>query len=250
MGTPLLSPQKKERFSINGSKARSPKYETYASPVIALRRDGRDVDYYPKMLNRDASKAKAIVIKSSIRWIDTFKTPNGGLSVPLIDRLGFYTGYTCYKWSCDPRSLITTVVATISKRLLEYCRKHNKHYIVKRNYKRIVGAACYYAFTKNSYFWDRILFFSRDLEKYGNQLHKLRLFFSSKWDDNKRFVYSQVIFQTNWLLFRALGPRDKSQFYLHSKESESYRFTVDSSPSVNETTKVVRDLAYAMSSMQ
>lgn len=214
--------------------------------VITERGDTSDPPYVVRLLNRDCLRQKAISIRSSTRWIDTYKTPNGGLGVPFIDKLGFYTGHLVYKWSCDPRSLITTVVSTISKRIVDYCYRHNKARVVNKYLKSLLQASAYYAFSKNSHFWDRILFFSRNLEKNGKLIHRLRLYFSSKWDDNKRFVYSQVIFQTNWLLFRAYRPRDKSLFY-KSRMKASWGFYPGCSPSREIVTNQVRDIAYAMS---
>lgn len=213
--------------------------------VITERGDISDPPYIVRLLNRDCLRQKAVVIKSSTRWIDTYKTPNGGLGVPFIDKLGFYTGHLVYKWSCDPRSLITTVVSTITKRIVDYAHRHNKKSVVRKYKKPLFQAAAYYAFTKNSYFWDRILYFSRNLEKNGMLIHRLRLFFSSKWDDNKRFVYSQVIFQTNWLLFRASRPRDKSLFFRDRKKATWS--DPSCSPCRDVLTNQVREIAYAIS---
>jgi len=234
-----------------GKERRNPrgmdKLETKVTPIITYGGDPADPDYYIRRLDRNCNpRQKAVSIRSSTRWIDTFKTPNGGLSLPFIDQLGRFSGQTVYRWSCDPRSLITTVVSTISKRLVSYCRKHNPWHVVKRHLKPLVGAAAYYAFTKNSYFWDRILYFSRNLEKKGTLIHRFRLYFSSKWDDDKRFVYSQVIFQTNWLLSRALGPRDKSLFFFRERKRTIWR-KPDDSPSRLALTDQVRNIAYAMS---
>jgi len=224
-----------------------PKKGSPVTVVFTLRGDDSDPEYKISTINRDCPRKKAISIKSSLRWIDTFKTPNGGLNVPFIDDLGRFTGTTLYKWSCDPRSIITTVVSTIAKRLVRYAIRHNKFRIVKKHYKSIVGAACYYAFTKDSHFWDRVLFFTRNLEKRGNLIHRLRLFFSSKWSDCKRFVISQVIFQTHWLLSRGKCPRDKLQFY------EGIKNTIwrkpESAPPRTMLTNVVREIAYAISSI-
>lgn len=214
------------------------------TPIITLRGDESDPVYKVRNLDRVCLRQKAISIRASVAWIDTFKTPNGGLGVPFIDSLGRFTGHLVYKWSCDPRSLITTTIATVAQRLLSYCRRHNNHRVVKRFSKALLGAAAYYVFSKNLYFWDRILFFSRQLDKRGNLIHRTRLFFSSKWDDNKRFVYSQVIFQTNWLLFRVYRPRDKSHFF---KQGDRGRWRKPSdAPSRYECTKQVRDIAYAI----
>jgi hypothetical protein len=218
-----------------------------ATTMITLRGDDCDPQYIIQMINRQCPRKKALSIKSSLRWIDTYKTPNGGLRVPYIDELGRITGHTLYKWSCDPRSLIASVISTVSKRLLKYCLKHNIHRVVKRFLPSIVGAAAYYVFTKDSHFWDRILFFSRNLEKRGTLIHRLRLFFSSKWSDHKRFVISQVIFQTHWLLSRGKSPRDKLQFF--KERSRTLWRKPEDSPSRLEITNTIRDLAYAISSI-
>jgi hypothetical protein len=207
--------------------------------VVVLNKDGCGTRFVPQLLDRDCNRAKAMEIRASLRWIDSCKFPNGGLNVPFIDELGRFTGLTLHKWSCDPRSLFASVVATILKRLVAYARKHNKNYIVKRNYHRLCGAAIYYAMSRNLYFWDRVLFFTRDLEKKGNLIHKLRLFFSCRWDDNKRFVYGQASFQANWLLFRAAKPRDKSHFYGSGVQGN---FTVSSAPSAVSVGSVLREI--------
>jgi hypothetical protein len=59
-------------------------------------------------------------------------------------------------------------------------------------------------------------------------------------DENKRFVYSQVYFQTNWLYTRALAPRDKSiWFRIHSKGEGLF------SPEVHayKTKKAIREVS-------
>jgi hypothetical protein len=215
--------------------------------TITLRGGVCDPIYEVVKINRDCPRKKAISVKSSIRWIDTFKTPNGGLNVPYIDEIGRITGHVLYKWSCDPRSLIATTVSTIAKRLMKYCCRHNYYRIVRKHLKSLVGAAAYYAFTKDSHFWDRVLFFSRNLEKRGNLIHKLRLFYSSKWSDHKRFVISQVIFQTNWLLSRGVNPRDKLQFYSRIKRTIWRK--PDDAPSKSDLTDVIRSIAYAIGSI-
>jgi len=223
----------------------SSKKAVRTKPIITLRGDGLDPDYLIRRIDRNCIREKAISIRSSTRWLDTFKTPNGGLSVPFIDELGRITGHTLYRWSCDPRSLITTVVATISNRLVRFCRRHNPWHIVRGHLKALLEASAYYAFSKNSYFWDRVLHFSRNLKKRGNLIRSTRLSFSSKWDDNKRFVYSQVTFQTNWLLFRAFRPRDKSHFFNERRHSR-WRKPSDV-PSREIVSNCMREIAYAIS---
>lgn len=216
------------------------------SSTITLSGGPRDPPYIEKVLGKDPLRQKGIVIKASTAWIDTYRTPGGVLSVPFIDFLGRFTGYRVYRWDCDPRALVTTTIATVTRRLLNYCRRHNSKRTVNRLSKQLVGAATYYVLSKNSYFWDRVLFFSRDLEKRGNLISKLRLFFSSKWDDDKRFVCSQALYQANWLLSRVYRPRDKSLFYSKRVKRTSWRKPSDS-PSRLAITRCVCDIAYAIS---
>jgi len=241
-------PKLSHREAFTSSK-RNPdkKSSSRVTSIITLRGDSCDPLYFVRNLDRDCPGQRGVHIKSSLRWIDSFKTPNGGLNLPYIDKLGRFTGHTLYKWSCDPRSLIATSVATVADRIIAYARRHNKNRVVHRFSKSLLGAAAYYVFTKNSHFWDRILFFCRNLEKRGNLVHRLRLFFSSKWDDHKRFVFSQVIFQTNWLLSRALGPRDKSLFFEGRKRT--IWSNPDSAPSRLRITECIREIAYAISNM-
>jgi len=243
-----MNSRQKQRasHSMPGKAASQNKRSSGATPIITLRGNEGDPIYKIRGLDRNTLRQKAISIRAGTSWIDTFKTPNGGLGVPFFDHLGRFTGHLVYRWSCDPRSLITTAISTVADRLLKYCRRHNNNRIVKRHSKAILGAAAYYVMSKNSHFWDRILFFSRDLEKRGNLIHRLRLYFSSKWNDNKRFVLSQVIYQTNWLLFRVYRPRDKFHFFSEGIKRTCWRKPSDSPSRVQLTTQV-RDIAAAIS---
>jgi hypothetical protein len=235
-----------ESYSRDGKHPR-PINGNRATPTVTLSHSRCDPLYHVRLLDRDTLRCKGIKIRSSRSWISCFNTPNGGLEVPYIDGLGRFTGHTLYKWSCDPRSLIATTVSTIAHRAMVYARRHNKRYIVNRFSKAILGAAAYYAISKNSHFWDRFLYFCRNLQERGRLIHRLRLFFSSKWDDNKRFVISQVIFQTNWLLFRALRPRDKSHFF--GRVKHTIWSNPESGPDPIEVTNCVREIAYAICSI-
>lgn len=179
---------------------------------FTLSKDGCGNAYVPHCLPRFPKRMRGIMVRNSDRWADTSKIPHGVYNVPFIDNLGRYTGSTLYKWFCEPSQLVATTVATIARRLSNYCLRHNKRHIVLRNMPRILRASAYYAMSKNSWFWDRILFFSRNLEKHGNRILHWTIKFVNKGDDNKRFVYGQVSSQTNWLLFRAAKPRDKSLY--------------------------------------
>jgi hypothetical protein len=152
-----------------------------------------------------------VKIRSSNRWCGA-KLFKSVWDLPYINKLGQFTGTTIYRWTCNSSAYITTVVSTIANRLFQYCLRHNKMRVVERNKERIVRCAYLYALTKNDYLWDRILFFSRNLELRGKLIHTICLKFLTKTNDHIRFVYSQVSLQTNWLLFRAERPRDKFAF--------------------------------------
>jgi len=231
----------------NGENKSIPEWRKRITSIITLSSNVCGPLFKTELLDRNTLRKKGVNIRSSTSWIQCFNTPNGGLEVPYIDSLGRFTGHTLYRWSCDPRSLLMTTVSTIARRAMVYARRHNKSYIVNRFSKAILGAAAYYAMSKNAHFWDRFLFFCRDLQKRGSLIHRLRLFFSSKWDDSKRFVISQVIFQTNWLLFRAFRPRDKSLFYGGIKRT--LWSNPESSPPKIDVTNCIREIAYAISSV-
>lgn len=130
--------------------------------------------------------------------------------MPLVDRLGRFTGQSKYTLTCEPADVLSITVSTIYGRLKRYAHAHNERVITGRHLRVILRAATYYCISKNSYFMDRILFFLRDLKRNGKLIHKLVLHFLAKGDEDKRFVYSQVCYQTNWLIFRVVKrPRDK-----------------------------------------
>jgi len=214
------------------------------TPIITSRGDRRDPEYMISLLDRGCSKARAISIRDSDRWLDTYKTPCGGLGVPYIDDLGRITGHLIHKWACDPKTLVASCISTVASRLLRYARRHNKRKLVGAHSKAILGAASYYIFSQNHHFHDRILFFLRDLSKRGTLIHRLRLFFSSKMDDDKRFVYSQTCFQVNWLLFQGTKPRDKSMFY--NVERTIWKSPGDA-PNRTIVTNIIREIAYTIS---
>lgn len=153
---------------------------------------------------------KGIRVRESTRWYDCPPCIKGNWGIPYINDVGKFTGHVAYTWNCDPRSYIATVVATISRRLEVYARRHNRYHEVKSNLNRIIRVSYYYAVSKNDYLMDRILYFLRNLKKRGMLIHRFLLVHMSKCDENFRFVYSHVCSQTKWLLFRAFRPRDKS----------------------------------------
>jgi len=167
-------------------------------------------NYQPIRLGWNPPHQKGVSIRNSTRWYDSMKLPCGPFRVPYYDKLGFDTGHELYSWACDPRQLVATCISTVARRLESHARRHNSEYIVRANARRLVQAATVFVLTKNTYLWDRILCFTRRLATHGKLIHRLSLSFLCKADESIRFVYSQVCLQTNWLLFRAERPRDKS----------------------------------------
>jgi hypothetical protein len=176
------------------------------------RGDKNALEVRPDAYPHNVSYIRGYRVKSSKRWLECGPSASGWLPLPHIDQRGKFTGNSQCLWQCSPHQWLATVTATISKRLSCYARRHNKGYICSRYLGTICKVAGYYALTKNSYVMDRILYFLRDLKNRGKLIHPLLLSFVAKMDENKRFVFSQVCYQTNWLLFRAVKPRDKSKF--------------------------------------
>jgi len=155
-------------------------------------------------------QVRGLNLKRSKRWSDAFPRMGGGYELPLIDRLGRFTGSSVYTLACEPADVLSTTVATVFSRLKRYAFAHNSAREVARLLRVILKAAAYYTLSKNSYYMDRLLYLLRTISRNGNRIHPLTLKFMTKMDADKRFVYSQVCHQTNWLIFRACRPRDKS----------------------------------------
>lgn len=172
--------------------------------------EGSAPEYQPMSFSGFAPRIRGAKIRNSKRWIHGTTQPLTGLSFPYIDHLGRYTGTTLFKWSCDPRSFVASVVSTIANRAFNRAVHYNGMKLALRSSERIIRAAFYYATSKNNYFWDRILFFLKNLKENGNLMSRFVLKWNLKTDENKRFVYSHVCSQTQWLLFRVERPRDKS----------------------------------------
>lgn len=162
-----------------------------------------------EVLSRDHRQVRGLNLRRSKRWSMCFPGVGGPYELPLIDRLGRFTGASVYTLACEPADVLSITVSTIFGRLKRYASAHCKNSIVNRYQRVILRAAAYYAISKNSYFMDRLLFLLRTLEKNGRSVHKLTLKFVAKGNADKRFVYGQVCYQTNWLIFRACKPRDK-----------------------------------------
>jgi hypothetical protein len=159
-------------------------------------------------------------MKRSKRWLECAPSFDWK-PFPLISRLGKRTGLTLFWWQCSLPDWIASMSSTISNRILSYIARFKENRDIMSSYRSVIlKAAGYYALTNNEYFMDRLLYFCRNLRQRGKLIHRTLLCFLSKMDENKRFVYSQVSYQTNWLLFRAASrPRDKSKFkYLESSQ--------------------------------
>lgn len=197
------------RSRKRSGKSRQHQPRTDRRGVIELLEDTPE-EYVPKVVSGFAPRIRGAKIRNSKRWISGIPAPSTALDFPYIDKLGRFTGTTLFKWSCDPRSFVGSVVSTIANRIIDRAKHYNDMNLVVRNSDRIVRAAYYYSISKNSYFWDRILFFTKNLEKYGKLIQTLVLKYVLKTDAHKRFVYGHVCSQTQWLLFRVERPRDKS----------------------------------------
>lgn len=155
-------------------------------------------------------QVRGLNLRRSNRWLDTLPVVRNEYELPLIDRLGRFTGESVYTLTCKPADVLSITIATIYSRLKRYVNAHNERELVLPRQRDILRVAAYYSLTKNSYFMDRILVFLRNLKKYGKLIHKLTLKCLTKCDADKRFVYGQACQNANWLIFRACRPRDKS----------------------------------------
>lgn len=158
---------------------------------------------------RTQRQVRGTDLRRSKRWLMSFPGIGGPYQLPLIDRLGRYTGASVYTLACEPADVLSSTVATVYGRLKRYAHAHNKKFVVNKYLRTILRVAAYYTISKNSYYMDRILFFLRNLEMNGKRLHPITLHYLTRCDEDKRFVYGQVCYQTNWLIFRACRPRDK-----------------------------------------
>lgn len=174
---------------------------------------GEGVRKGPPRLVERGQRCRGFIQKRSTRWLDCAPLAQSWLPIPLINRNGKLSGHTLCRWNCEPAQWIASVVSTVTSRLRRYALKHNKGYIVSRYQRLFTRVSGYYVLTRNDYLMDRILYLLRNLEEKGKYIHRVLLNYLTRLDDNKRFVYSQVSYQTNWLLFRACRrPRDKSKF--------------------------------------
>jgi hypothetical protein len=176
-----------------------------------------ELSFSPGMVSTNAvnlplaqRQVRGMDLRRSKRWSFCFPGVTGvEYEMPFIDRLGRFTGASVYTLACEPADVLSITTATVYGRLKRYCNAHNGWRVTRRLLREILRAAAWYTISKNSYFMDRILFFLRDCRNYGKLIHKTTLHYVAKGSADKRFVYGQVCYQTNWLIFRACRPRDK-----------------------------------------
>jgi len=185
-----------------------PRYSPYLEPGY-----GETAKYKAVHIDSDQRQLRGARMKRSKRWLECAPSFDWK-PFPLISRLGKRTGLTMFWWKCSLPDWVASVTSTVSNRILSYISRFKTNRDIMSSYRSVIlKAAGYYVLTNNSYFMDRLLFCCRNLRLRGKLIHKILLHFLSKMDANKRFVYSQVSYQTNWLLFRAASrPRDKSKF--------------------------------------
>lgn len=199
------------------------------------------IPFEVRTLPPHAPTARAIEVKKSAKWLTDQKFPSGGLTIPFIDKRGKFTGSNCYRVDWNPASVIATVSSTIYKRIRSWVLNKNKS-PKKHNYQDLLmRCAGYYAISKNNYFWDRILYLTKNIVKNRKAINSLLYSFATKLDAHKWFVYGHVCLQTKWLTSRALRPRDKSSisrrfclpFVQHDGDAvPSQRFEYDATWSV------------------
>jgi len=172
------------------------------------------VEHQIEKLRNVANSPKGVHLRTNARWVQHTrkKMPACDVLLPLIDKLGRFTGENIYVSPMQPASYIGSVVSTIFRRIfnLNVVRNANDRDVHVRQ-GILLRCAAYYALTKNDYFWDRVLFLSRRMKKNWRTISKMVHKFSSKLDVDTRFVYSHVCYQTQWFTFRARRPRDKSR---------------------------------------
>jgi len=171
----------------------------------------KGIEWKVKSIPVKRSHTKALNILTSKSWIDCSILPTGRFELPFIDRWGKFTGTSIYSCNMLPQQAIATIVSTIFRRLKFWVLSH-KCPIHKMHIRQdlLLRVAALYAFTKNTYFMNRIIFLLKNLQKNYKTISSIAHNFATKIDNNTWFVFCQVCSQTNWLTSRALRPRDKS----------------------------------------
>lgn len=152
------------------------------------------------------------------------KFPQTSCQLPFIDHAARFTGFGVYRVNWSPASYLSTVIATIWRRLKFFILRKTSIGEFNKRQNLFLRCCAYYALTKNEYFWNRLLALIRkglDWRTISKMLHR----FSLKLDDYKWFVYSSACLQAYWLTFRAVRPRDKSIIYNLSFTTRERKFS-------------------------
>lgn len=178
---------------------------------LTLESGGRE--WKPKTIDLSRDKPhRSISVRRSERWLPRHKFPTTCVGLPIIDKVGRFTGYNAYRVNTSPAVLLGTTITTIYRRVYALVvRRYGRSKKTQNQWSDLLArCSAYYALTKDVYFWDRLLPLLRkgDRKLLSSVLHHRTV----KLDDYKWFVYSHACLQTKWLTFRALGPRDKSSY--------------------------------------
>jgi hypothetical protein len=199
------------------------KYQKVTSSPRAVVSKGPS-PFKPRTLSQFPDKIPGLRVKKSERWAPDMPLVIEDSPLPLIDRVGKFTGVTRLRVPCTVPQYIATTVATVASRLETHLIKHQGHRVAVKHRWLSARIAYYYSVTKNEWFIDRFLAVSRSSswEKGKKAIFFVLRKFVAKLDAYNRFVYGQVCLQTHWLLTRGLKsvPRDKS-FLLESRFKKS-----------------------------
>jgi len=154
-------------------------------------------------------KVSGLEIKKSRRWAFGQSIP-AVYDFPYITNSVRFSGSNVIRCFCHPEQFLSTMIATISSRITKHIIKHNPKRMHIKFRGLIVRFSFVYLISRSQWLLDRILVLMKNIQKNQNSIMFLIVKFLSCMDDYNRFVYSQVIHQTNWLLYRAVRPRDKS----------------------------------------
>jgi len=162
--------------------------------------------------NSDAVTHPGFEYKVSSRWFahSNLEKPRK-YALPFIEHCGRISNSTQYYWKTKPSSIVATLIATVYKRLLTTMYRRIKFKAFKLQ-NLLLRCSAYYVFTKNDYFWNRLLAVLRLGRGAKSVARNLLFYFESKLDDSTRFVLRQAWSnQANWLKSRAERPRAQSK---------------------------------------
>lgn len=181
-----------------------------------------------------------LTIRRNARWLSDDKSPSCQTMLPLIDNCGKFTGIDIYVSNLTHQEYLSTIIATIFRRLKLWALRSNSVREVNCRQRLLLRCAAYYTLSRNNYFWDRLLGLVRcgNLHKNWQIVSKVLHSYSSKLDDHKWFVYGHACLQANWLTSRALRPRDKSALY------RQYSFMIDTQWGENDKRSHIYDSIY------